>query len=259
MAKRRMKFQQVQQEFIAAIRDPEQATGPDGIEAKRMKVYAELFFKNISSTLSTAFPVLYQLFSEHNWDKLVRDFMIKHQSHSPYFHEIPQEFLFYLEHERDQADDYLFLLELAHYEWAELALEISPRQLPTTGIDPDGDLLQGIPIISPLAWILQYQFPVHKICPEFTPDQAPETPTFIIVYRDKNCQVNFMEINAVSAALLVEIQHNRTPAQAFKKIIKELNHDSPQQVIAGGLEVLQNLRKADIILGVKSNHKESCS
>ena len=75
---------------------------------------------------------------------MVRDFFSQHKSHSPYFLEISQEFLAYLQNERTpQPEDPAGMLELAHYEWVELALTVSEDTIEMENIDPNGDLLQG--------------------------------------------------------------------------------------------------------------------
>ena len=169
--------------------------------------------------------------------------------------------LFYLEHERDQPEDYPFLLELAHYEWVELALDLATDTLAFAETITEDELLRCLPVISPLAWVLQYQYPVHLIGPECIPDKAPEAPTHIIVYRDRANQVQFMEINEVTAKLLQLIQQNKVSSskQALLTIAKELGSPDPNALVTSGLAILQSLQKADIIIGIRSTHKESCS
>ena len=52
------------------------------------------------------------------------------------------------------SDDPPFLLELAHYEWVELALDIAEQELPERVDISAEQLLAGRPLISPLAWPL---------------------------------------------------------------------------------------------------------
>ncbi|MCK5383157.1 MAG: putative DNA-binding domain-containing protein, partial [Gammaproteobacteria bacterium] len=162
-----------QYEFAAHIRDPDHQPAPAEIEDRRMAIYRELFYNNVESFLSGTFPVLRTLYKDPDWHLLVRDYFSNHRAQTPLFLEIPREFLSWLENERTaQADDLPFLYELAHYEWVELALSISEESLDRGDVNSEGNLLTGIPVLSPLAWHLSYRFPVHKIGPDFMPDEA---------------------------------------------------------------------------------------
>ena len=118
----------VQSEFAAHIRDPETNPAPADIETRRMAIYNELFFNNVSNFLAGHFPILCQTLSEERWALLVRDYFRDHRSHSPLFPDMPGEFLQYLAEERekgqqsDPEQDLPFMAELAHYEWVESAL-----------------------------------------------------------------------------------------------------------------------------------------
>jgi len=136
-------FQQKQYAFAAHIRDPENNPAPQGIEDRRMGIYRELFFNNLFSLLSSTFPVLKKIHSDENWRRLVRQFMIHHRAETPYFMQIPQEFLAFLQNVYGGSDDdFPFLLELAHYEWIELELSVSTAENDWSTIDPEGDLLE---------------------------------------------------------------------------------------------------------------------
>ena len=51
-------FQRKQYAFAAHIRDPDGAPAPEGIEDRRIAIYRDLFFNNVSQLLSNTFPVL---------------------------------------------------------------------------------------------------------------------------------------------------------------------------------------------------------
>ena len=157
-------FKQHQYAFTAHLRDPQKNAIPDGIEDRRMNIYRELLYNNIESFISGGFPVIRDIYSDENWHRMVRDFFAHHQCKSPYFLEISQEFIDYLQNEREpQADDPAGLIELAHYEWVELALHISDETICMDQVDANGDLLNQCPVFSPVAWPLAYQFPVHTM------------------------------------------------------------------------------------------------
>ncbi len=246
-------FQRVQYRFAAHLRDPERNPAPAGIEARRMKIYAELFYNNVEGFLANAFPVLRKITGDKRWHAMARDFFSRHQSHEPLFHRIAAEFLKYLEHERGPVKgDWPFLLELSHYEWAELALGVADVKLTPELADPNGDLLNGVPAISPLAWSLVYTYPVQRIGPEFLPKEPGAQPTYLIVYRTRQDDVKFMEANAVTARLMELMQKKRsTGRQLLARIARELKHPQPELVIAQGVQTLRGLRERDIILGTR--------
>lgn len=239
-------FKAAQYQFAAHLRDPDANPAPADVEQRRMAIYSNLIYKNIEGFVSGAFPVLRQLLDDEQWHAMVRDFVSRHISHSPYFLEISQEFLKYLQEERQpQPHDPPFLLELAHYEWVELALDVSQEQLPVSL--ESVDYLEAEPRVSPLAWCLSYQYPVHLIGPDYQPRQPPEQPTFLIVYRDRSDCVKFMESNAVTVRLLSVLEEQLSGRQALQQLAAEMQHPEPQQLIAAGEGLLQKLHRADIL------------
>lgn len=243
-------FQRQQLAFTAHIRDPENVPVPAGIPAERMAVYTELFFNGLDSQLSGNFPVLRAICSDEKWNGMLRDFLVRHRAHTPLFPEIGLEFLEYLQNERQASeDDWPFLLELAHYEYVELAVSISDPEVPAH--DPNGNLLAGHPVVAPTAWNLSYQFPVHLVGPEFLPDQPGDQITHLVVYRDRQDEIRFLEINPVTQRLLELLKENPTVSglDTLKQIASELGHPQPDTVIQTGTALLQDLKERNVILG----------
>lgn len=188
------------------LRAPGQCPAPAGVEPRRLQIYQDLVYNNIEGFISGGFPVLRSLYEEDAWHQLVRKFIDQHRCQSPYFLEISQEFLqFLMQGYSAVPDDPPFLLELAHYEWVELALDVSQEELPP--VAAGGNVLASVLGLSPLAWLLSYKFPVHRIGPGFRPTDAGE-PTYLAVYRDDQDHVNFMELSAATARLLELVRDN---------------------------------------------------
>lgn len=245
-------FVRQQYAFAAHIRNPEKYPCPEAVEERRMKIYRELFFNNVQDFIANTYPVLRQILPEERWQAIIRDYFASHVSHTPLFPEMPREFLKYLEYEREPvADDPPFLLELAHYEWVELALSLSDERVDDASINSCGDLLHGIPVISPVAWPLSYRFPVHKIGPSFQPQQIGESQTHLIVFRDVDFEIHFIEINLITARLLQLIAANAAKSgfELLRKIASELNHPQPEAVIQHGLQLLNDFKARGIIPG----------
>lgn len=242
-------FQQTQYDFTAHLRDPTVNPIPQNMEDRRMKIYRDLIYNNIETFISSGFPILRSLIDDEPWHEMLRDFVSHHQSHTPYFLEISQEFLRYLQEERTATpDDPGFILELAHYEWVELALDVSPEEIPD--IDTKAaDLLSSKPEVSPLAWRLSYEYPVHLLGPEYQPPKPPEQPTFVVVYRNRAQEVKFLETNAVTIHLLQLFEDQEiTARESLTVIADQLGHDSPDAVLNSGKELVEQLYSLEILI-----------
>jgi hypothetical protein len=198
-------FQEAQLAFVQHLRAPDCYPAPATIEDRRMGIYRELIYNNIENFIANVFPVLRSVVSDEYWHSLVRGFIHQHRCQTPYFSKISEEFLQYLMQERGARDgDPAFLLELAHYEWIELALDVSEENIPSTSVYPK-DLLSSKPRVSPLVVCLSYQFPVHKISPGY---RLATELTELIVYRDRSDKVCFMAANTMTLRLLHLLQTN---------------------------------------------------
>ena len=243
-------FRELQLDFAAHIRNPDTNPRPKGIEARRMQIYLDLFYNNIEGFLANGFPITKKLLGTTLWHQVARDFVHRHPSESPYFLEISQEFLTYLEQaKREDLPD--FIVELCHYEWVELALAVADEEIPSDGIDPLGDLMTGRVVVSPLIWTLAYRYPVHQIGVGFQPTEPPAEPTQLVVYRRRDDRVKFLEANAVTFRLLELLAECATGAEATERLVEELPWLDSQVIHDQGLATMERLRDAEIILGIE--------
>lgn len=238
--------------FAAHLRNPAQRPPPEGIDDRRLAVYRELFGNNIRTLLAGNFPVICRTLAEDRWTALVRDFFADFRSHTPLFPQIGEEFVRYLQ-QRQQAgaDDPAWLAELAHYEWVELALQISDASAPPH--DPQGNLLAGMPVISPLAWPLAYRWPVHAIGPGQLPDEPPATPTLLLVRRDAEGNVHFSELSPLVYRLLELLDEVPacTGTQALSSLADEAQAADRDAFAQEGAAMLERLRGEGVLLGTR--------
>lgn len=243
-------FQALQHALAAHLRDPKRNAAPAGIEERRLKIYRDLLYNTVEDTLASAFPVMRRLSEEADWHRRVRHFYATHRSQEPQLHMLAEQFLRYLESRESQPHDPPFLGELAHYEWVELALSVSTAKIPESKATATEDSLNAQCQLSPLAWPLVYEWPVHRIGPDFLPDQPPAQPTCLVVYRNREDAVRFMEVNAVTARLL-ELMQDGGPATGralLERLAAELGHPQPEVVVTSGAEILADLRQRDIVV-----------
>lgn len=237
-------LREAQMQMASHLRHPAKHPAPAGVEERRLKIYRDLIYNNIENFISSGFPVLRSLYTSEQWEELVRGFMDSHRCHTPLFPEISQEFLHYLMREHRARDcDPPFLLELAHYEWVELALDVAVEELPSSPADPDPG--NHILYLSPLAWVLAYQFPVHRVGREFQPDAA--LPTWLAVYRDCGDAVRFLQLTAASARLLELLRDNLAPTdEVLGLLARELDMPFPT-VRQYALEELQQMLASGVV------------
>lgn len=218
-----------------------------------MKIYNELLYNNLEGFLLACFPVLHRILGLRKWAKLVREFFAEHRCHTPFFRQIPDEFVQYLQNERGQReDDPAFLVDLAHYEWIELNLSVSTLEINLADVDEAGDMMQGVPVLNPILSLQTYQYPVHRISPKFKPDASQKEETHVAILRNRNDAVKFVLINAVTKRFIELLQASPiTGREALLKIAQELNHPDPEVVLKGGIDMMQMLKQSEVILGTK--------
>ena len=242
-------FQQYQYTFTRHIRDPKTHPLPAGVAERGMNVYARMTYDNLESFLLACFPVLRKVLGKRKWERLAREFLAQHPCRTPYFRQIPDEFINYLQERERRPEDAPFLLHLAHYEWIDLVLSVSNKE--AGDINPDGNLLQGRPILNPVSALLCYPYAVQRIGPKYKPTEAEQEQTCILAFRDLADEVRFVVLNPVAARLVELLREGGiSGAKALQQIAAELDHPDPQAVLSGGLEILENLRREQAILGI---------
>ncbi|MBW8329530.1 MAG: putative DNA-binding domain-containing protein [Thiobacillus sp.] len=246
----RPEFQRYQLAFTAHIRDPKAHPRPAGVEARRMKVYNALLYNNIEGFLLACFPVLRSVLGTRKWAKLVRAFFATHRSRTPYFRQIPDEFIQFLQNEWTPPEGYPpFTLALAHYEWIELVLSVSTRSADGE-VDAAGNILDGMPLLNPVLASLRYDWPVHRIAPR---RKVHPAETYLLVFRDAADDMQFSEINAFTARLLALLEPGTlTGRAALRQISDESRHPDPALILRAGGALLEDLRARGAILGALS-------
>lgn len=238
-----MKFQQVQQQFVAYLRSPEQQK-PADVAQERLDLYRELLFNNVAGFVSSAFPVLKSLYSEQAWQQRLQLFFSAYRCENPFFLSIAQSFLDFLQRQYQQhGDDPAFMLELAHYEWLELELATRKAE-PEVAVT---DLRQQALQLSELASVQAYQYPVHKICREFQPEEAEAS--FLLIHRNADDEVKFIALNQLTTLLLqILTQH---PGLTLVELVTELMPFVPQleesQLLSGAEQILANFAEKGIV------------
>lgn len=239
-----LEFQRIQHDFSGHIKDPKNTSKPADVDDRHMTVYRDLFFKNIMSFLDGAFPVLAEIIGTKRWQEIGRQFFIQHENKSPYFLEISQEFLTFLETEFvPKENDPEYMYELAHYEWLELFVSVEPSVEPSSA-EPVSEMLDdknietSTLVLSPVVEGFVYSYPVHQISVD-NPAAEPKS-TALIVYRGRDDEVHFVETNPFTLQLLAQFKKGRRCGQeVLNELLISMGIENNPAAYQGGLDTLK--------------------
>jgi len=245
--------------LAAHVRDPAANPGPPGIEPRRLKIYSDLVYNNLDGLLAGNFPVMRKTVGDADWRSLVRCFLSRHHSHTPLFTELGREFIAFLESDAGMDPARPWLAELAHYEWAELGLQLSDAVLPAH--EPDGDpgsspgqaLLDGVPVLSPLAWPLAYRWPVHTIGPGFESVEPPPEPTLVLLRREADGRIHFSMLSPLLFRLLELVGANteRSGRELLRQLAIEAGPHDFHAFLEQARPMLQRLQDEGVLVGTR--------
>jgi hypothetical protein len=248
-----MAFQALQRQFLAHLRDPGQHPLPTGFAEQRVGVYTDLLYNKFNESLELCFPVICALMGEMAWQHKLKAFIAQHRCLSPYYRQIPDEFMAYLQTGAGNEPDFPFLLELAHFEWIEMVLAITEAEPLATFNTDINNWLDAYPVFVPVLHLLHYAYPVQRINLDYQPSEPPEQATHILGFRNQQNVVQFMALNPATARL-IDILHSSgcTVRDAMQQIATELQHPEPSALYAFGIEVLAELMQQGVILGART-------
>ena len=231
------------------VRDPVLHGPPPGLEARRLAVYRQLFLGNLTSLLAGGFPVIHASLGEGAWQDLVSRFYGEYRCRTPLFTQLAGEFVAWLGDLEDAALP-SWLAELAHYEWVESELLLSDAT--ECAHDPRGDLLDGVPLLSRLAWPLAYAWPVCDLGPGHLPKRAPNEPTLLLARRGTDLKVHFSRLAPLAHALLVSLQDSRRSGREHIGELADAVGVEREVLMPQGLALLESLREQGVVLGTRS-------
>ena len=248
-------YQQEQRQLAGHLRNPCSIALPtqlSGEKSQRVTLYQQLIFNNIEALLAGVFPRLKTLMMAQ-WPTLIADFIAQHRAQTPYFLEVSQELLFFLQDTSLPVyQQWPFIYELAHYEWVELVLSVAADE-DVVGVDAsiDTHLLTQKWRVASTAWPVVYHWPVDKISPNFVPSECGDV-LYWIAYRDEELTVQWLSSNAVTLRLLALIatQTACDGEQVLALLAAELQRDDIETIRTFGRQLFEQLQSLGVIVAV---------
>lgn len=244
-------FQQYQAAFTAHIRNPKKNQKPARVNDKRMAVYREVVFNNFYGSVSACFPVLHDILGIRRFKQLVRTCFFHHQFTSPFFREIPKTFVDFLASFDLKSNGLpIFSAQLAHYEWAELYVStLKTQAISTLQLDENlgKNILEKLLSLNPAHLLVNYDFPVHMLSKKHQPIEP--TQTFLLLFRNAEFEVKFMQLNPITFELLQIIEaQSCTGQQALQQLAEKMQHPEPDVIVGFGQQILEDLLKQSAIV-----------
>ena len=174
---------QYQQRFAQAIREGKAA---DGLPQERLNVYIRLIRNNIHSFIDRCYTETLQYFDSEEWGRLKEGFVRDARAQTPYFQEIPGEFLRYCQ-SLPLSDGILALMD---FEYTQLLAEVA--QIPDIPNTHYSNHSKYMP--SPAAFIRQYRYDVT--------DDLQEAETALLIWRNAEDDVMYQTLDGFDMMLL---------------------------------------------------------
>lgn len=251
-------FKDVQRQITRYLREPEKSPLPQGADARRMKHYARQFRGKLTRSLKQSLPVLISVLGEKEFHSLLDDYARLPRESLSGKTTLAGSFLHYVDSESDNRGLSPLVSELVDFCARVETLFNSDARIGEDDVDREGDLLAGVPVFSELAEVLSYRWPVHAIRADQPPAEAPASPTWLIIYRDRRFHEGYLELNRQAAEIALRIRDNaagRTGAQLLADADADNPGIAPGVSREAGGEILEFLRKRDIVTGVRKQRR----
>ena len=245
-------FQALQRQLTAHLRDPQSNPAPKGPEERRIAIYRRLVFGNVSRLLAANFPIARKQLGEEAFSALIRDFLREHRAETPYFPRLAGELqAWYQKVQHRREHDPAWLRELILFESEKRRLRNCADPTPAPEIDPDGDVISGVPAPSPLLRLLTLRYPVHKGKAGKLNDQPPQTPSFLLLRRDRAGRMRTEELGVLVAGLLAMILDGdrQTGRELLAGMLDQAPQDSRTALMRQGEAELRRFQRIGVLLG----------
>ncbi|MNI69116.1 hypothetical protein D3C73_1248470 [compost metagenome] len=139
------------------------------------------------------------------------------------------------------------MVELAHYEWVEMALQQSEAE--AFAVSDAGQLMTRALQISPLAWPVAYAWPVQLLGPDYQPQVPTAQPTLLLVRRAEDWSVKFSELSPLAWRLLQRISElpQLSGAEQLQGLAVEAGAVGSNEFIENGAALLRQMHAEGVI------------
>jgi len=231
----------------------------------RLKLYEELLFAGIESTLSSLYPFCRRFFNSRDWHQLVEQYRRQYPSASYQLYKSAEAFPQFLSEQEALMTEIPFLIDLSHYEWLEVVLLNAkdmalPNNLDTACPSQLTTLSAMRPYWNPISHLYHCRYPIPSIL-DLMRRQEDLSPPYpfkkqsidILLYRDMDTlSVRFFQLNELTSQLWQLCQTGKSYLEVFQllqKNIAALHSIDFRVILEEGFKLLKQCHQEGILLG----------
>jgi hypothetical protein len=179
---------------------------------------------------------------------------ITHRNTSKLHRDIAREFVIYLQSLSSFPRGYNFLPSLADYEYAEILVDLAEDD-DFSYVDIDGDILNAKPYITGASYLGVYDYPVNDLSEDYIVTDKLDSPICLLVYRNRDDEVKFFQLNELSAALLEMLELNEVASggEAIELLAHHTGNRHDDEFLQTGMDTLKKFYTSGVILGTWHN------
>lgn len=218
-----------------------------GAKQSRLHHYKRLIYNIIDDAIESAYPIARSILSDQQWGEMIGDFVTEHNCQHPQLFRMPEEVIeFAIEKDYATKFNLPHLIDVLQFEWAEVEIHSMKDEI-IPEIKPLNDLLNSTLQFSPYCQLLALEYPVHQLNKIDVPNAKGEY--FMLVYREENGTVQYLELTALTHYLLVQLSSGESTLKSvLDPLLTEGHTENQHEFYTQGIAFLNDMQLIKVVL-----------
>lgn len=219
-----------------------------GARVDRLHHYRRLIYNIVDDALESAYPITYSNIDKTIWREMIDCFIAEHNCRHPQLFRMPGEFVDFVQ-ERDFAGKYElpFLNDLLQFEWVEVEVHTMADQVIPES-NANGNFTHEPLVFIPYVKLLHLNYPIHHLSQVDLSES--EGDYFLLVYRQENGTVQYVELNELTYVILDEMIHYESPLfEALDPHLADVGVKIKNSFFQNALQFLHRLKEMGVVRG----------